>query len=532
MRRPAFDGAPLASAQRSAAGGRQTRAMTTVWITGDQLCEWNSALATRGDARSTTVVLMIESLERARLLPYHKRKLVLIYAAMREFAARLRESGWTVDYLAERESFESALAEHVAAWKPERVVAMHQSEYGATERLAAMTAAHGLELEVTDHTNFVSNAAEFDELWRGKSRLTMEIFYRAMRRKTGLLLDDAEPAGGQWNYDARNRKPPRADMLVPPEPALPERAGVREAIALVERHFPGNPGVVGTFDIPVTRADALAWFEHFVEYRLAAFGPYEDAMLSTEAVLYHSRISAPLNVGLVHPLELCERVEAAYRAGGVPLASAEGFIRQVIGWREFVWQTYWRFMPEYRSRNALDARLPLPAVFSTGETDMACVRTVLGRVRSLGWAHHIERLMILGNFMLLAGVDPAAANDWFWYSFVDGYEWVMAPNVIGMTLHADGGIVGTKPYAASAAYINKMSDYCKGCRYDRTASTGKDACPFTTLYWDFLSRHEARFAANPRMSLVLAQLRRKPRAERDAIRKRAAEVLEALSAPR
>ena len=389
--------------------------MSTVWITGDQLSEGNSALIARERDRETTVVLMIESFERARQLPYHKRKLVLIYAAMREFAARLRELGWSVDYRAECDSYAVGLAEHVAAYEPTSVVTMQQSEYGATERLAGFVAAHGLRLEVTPHVNFISTAAEFDRVWRGKSRVTMEIFYREMRRKTGLLLDHGEPAGGEWNYDARNRKPPRSGMSFPAEPRLRERASVRDAMALVERHFPKHPGIIGDFDIPVTRKDALAWFDHFVEYRLAAFGPYEDAMLASEAVMYHSRISAPLNIGLVHPLELCERVESAYRAGSVPLSSAEGFIRQIIGWREFVWQTYWRFMPEYRTRNALEADLPVPAFFTTGETDMACLRTVLGRVRTLGWTHHIERLMVLGNFMLLAGIEPAAANDWFWY---------------------------------------------------------------------------------------------------------------------
>jgi deoxyribodipyrimidine photolyase-related protein len=502
--------------------------VTTVWITADQLSERNSALERRSEQRDETVVLMIESFERARQLPYHKRKLVLVYAGMRAFAKRLRELGWAVDYRAERESFAAGLAEHVKAYRPDRMVTMQQSEYGATERLAAMVREHRLELDVTPHTNFVSTAADLDAVWGDKKRVTMETFYRAMRRKSGLLMDGDQPCGGEWNYDARNRKPPRAGMVVPPEPQVPARQSVREAIDLVERVFPDHPGEIGHFDIPVTRQDALAWFDHFLEYRLAAFGPYEDAMLRDEAVLYHSRISAPLNLGLVHPLELCERAEAAYRAGSAPLESVEGFIRQLIGWREFVWQIYWRFMPGYRTRNALEAHRAVPAFFTNGDTDMACMRAVLGRVRTLGWTHHIERLMVLGNFMLLAGIDPAAANDWFWYSFVDGYEWVMVPNVIGMTLHADGGIVGTKPYAASAAYIDKMSDYCKGCRYDRKAASGPDACPFNALYWDFLARHERRFANNTRMALVLSQLRRKSKTEIDQIRQRASEILAAL----
>jgi deoxyribodipyrimidine photolyase-related protein len=353
----------------------------------------------------------------------------------------------------------------------------------------------------------------------------METFYRKMRRKTGLLMDGDEPAGGAWNYDAENRKPPVRGMRFPPEPALPEREHVRDAIALVEKHFADHPGTIGDFDIPTTRADALAYADDFFAHRLADFGPYEDAMVAGEARLYHSRLSALINVGLLHPLELCERAELAYRDGGAPLSSVEGFVRQLIGWREFIWQIYWRMMPEYRTRNVLGANLPIPAFYRDGDTDMACQRDVHQTVRELGWAHHIARLMILGNFALIAGIDPQAMTDWFWYMFVDGYDWVMVPNVIGMTLHADGGFVGTKPYAASANYINKMSNYCAGCRYDPKATVGEDACPYNSLYWDFIARHEARFAKNTRMALTLRNWRARTDADKTAIRARAGEIL-------
>jgi deoxyribodipyrimidine photolyase-related protein len=498
--------------------------VTTVWITGDQCTPRNSALAGLDPKR--TVVLFVESLARSRSLPYHKRKLVLIFAAMRGFADDLRSAGWTIDYRAAEASYESPLADHVARFAPARFRFMTQSEYGLDDALRAAIARVGCETEITPHANFISTPAEFDALFaRGQARVTMETFYRKMRRKTGLLMDGDEPAGGAWNYDAENRKPPVCGMRFPPEPALPERKHVRDAIFLVEKHFADHPGTIGDFDIPTTRADALAYADDFFAHRLADFGPYEDAMVAGEARLYHSRLSALINVGLLHPLELCERAELAYRDGGAPLSSVEGFVRQLIGWREFIWQIYWRMMPEYRARNVLGASLPVPAFYRDGDTDMACQRDVHQTVRELGWAHHIARLMILGNFALIAGIDPQAMTDWFWYMFVDGYDWVMVPNVIGMTLHADGGFVGTKPYAASANYINKMSNYCAGCRYDPKATVGEDACPYNSLYWDFIARHEARFAKNTRMALTLRNWRARTDADKTAIRARAGEIL-------
>ena len=292
---------------------------------------------------------MIESLARSRQKPYHKRKLVLIFAAMRGYADGLRREGWHVDYHAAREDFETPLAEHVREHRPGRVRMMAQSEYGVTEAMSAAVARHGLTVDVTPHANFISTSDEFAELFaRGQARVTMETFYRRMRRKTGILVEGDEPAGGAWNFDASNRLPPKRGMTFPPPPHVPLREHARAAIALVERHFPDNPGTIGDFDIPTTREDALAYADDFFAHRLAGFGPYEDAMIAGEARLYHSRLSALINVGLLHPLELCERAELAYRTGSAPLESVEGFVRQLIGWREFIWQTYWRAMPEHR----------------------------------------------------------------------------------------------------------------------------------------------------------------------------------------
>jgi deoxyribodipyrimidine photolyase-related protein len=503
---------------------------TSVWITGDQ-CTLRHPCLVRAD-RERTVVLMIESIERGRLQRYHKKKLVLIYAAMRHFAASLRADGWTVDYHEEAPTFRAAFATHVGRHRPAHVVSMTQSEWGADEALAAIAAAHGYALEVMPHANFLSDAADFDALLsRDDGRVTMERFYRAMRRKTGLLMDGDEPAGGRWNYDHDNRKPPARGLRFPPVPRFVPDATTRGAIAMVERHFSNNPGEIGDFALAVTREDALAALAAFVQDRLPTFGMWQDAMVRGNREMSHAHLAYAINVGLLHPLEVAERAELAYRSGAAPLASVEGFVRQVIGWREFIWRVYWKRMPSYRTRNALDARLPLPAFFRDGATHMACLADVLAAVRETGYAHHIQRLMILGNFALIAGLEPVATNDWFWAMFIDAYDWVMVPNVIGMTLYADGGEVGTKPYAAGANYINRMSDYCRGCRYDPKRTVGEDACPFNALYWDFIDRHAARFARNPRMSVIVRAWQKRSPGEATAVRNRAADVRARLSSP-
>ena len=472
---------------------------------------------------------MIESTARAKLRPYHKRKLVLIYAVMRHYADDLRAAGWTVDYHPECDDDEAAFAEHVAAWEPQRLRSMEASEYGLADGLQALAVRHGLAFDLMPHCNFISEARDFDRLAKTESsRVTMENFYRGMRKKTGLLMDGGEPAGGAWNYDAENREPPKAGMRFPAQPRFPPDAITQAVIAMVERTFADHPGIVGDWNVPVTRRDALVALEDFVTFRLDGFGPHQDAMIAGERFMNHSMLSAPINVGLLHPFECCERAELAYRSGAARLQSVEGFIRQIIGWREYVWRIYWRMMPEYRKRNALDATIPLPAFFWSGETDMHCLHEALAHVRETAYAHHILRLMILGNFALIAGFEPQETNDWFWAMFIDGYDWVMVPNVIGMTLHADGGYVGTKPYAASANYINKMSNYCRPCRYDPKKTDGEDACPFNSLYWDFLDRNEVRFAKNPRMTMVMKNWQRRPEAAKVPIRARAAIVRAAL----
>jgi deoxyribodipyrimidine photolyase-related protein len=501
---------------------------TTIWIAADQCTPRNSALV--GVDRGAAVVLMIESVVRASPRSEHKRKLVLVYAVMRHFAADLRAAGWTIDYYAEHDALESALASHVERLRPARLRMMQQSEWGITEAMTAAARAAGLDVEVTPHANFVSEPADFDGLAKTDSaRVTLDIFYRAMRRKTGLLMDGGQPAGGAWNFDAKNRKRPQPGLRFAPVPSFEPDAITRDVIAFVERRFADHPGVVGDFRLAVTRRDALAALEHFCAQRLDTFGPWQDAMIAGERNMSHSLLSAYINTGLLHPLEVCARAELAYRDGTARLESVEGFIRQVIGWREYVWRVYWKMMPAYRERNALGAHLPLPAFYWTGETDLFCLREALAHVRETAYAHHILRLMVLGNFALLAGCDPIETNDWFWAMFIDGYDWVMVPNVIGMALHADGGYVGTKPYCASANYINTMSDYCKRCRYDQKSIVTDDACPFNALYWDFIARNEARFSRNTRMAVIVRNWQRRPESWRAAVRAKAQRITEALS---
>jgi deoxyribodipyrimidine photolyase-related protein len=360
--------------------------------------------------------------------------------------------------------------------------------------------------------------------------MVMEDFYRRQRRRLGLLVEDAgRPAGGRWNFDRENRRPPRAGLAAP-APWLPREddidAEVRRDLDALDLPAWGEDGPRA---FPATAAEARAALADFVEHRAASFGPWQDAMVPGERWLFHSRLSSSFNLWLLDPLEACRAVEAAHRDGRVPLASAEGFIRQVIGWREYVWGMYWLRLDAWRADNALAADLPLPEAFLTADTDANCLRSCVDDVRATAYAHHIQRLMVLGNLMLLLGVRPWEAVEWFRDAFIDGAEWVMAPNVAGMATWADGGVMMTKPYAGGGNYIDRMSGYCADCRYDPHARTGEDACPVTALYWDFMARHRDRFAGNRRMRGPLRALARMDPDELVAVRARAGAFRDALA---
>ncbi len=508
--------------------------MKTVWILGDQLTLENAALA--GCDPRDTCVLMIESVARGRQRRYHQQKLVLVFSAMRHFAAGLVQAGWRVDYhrLESTPSFLDGLSRHVGLVKPSHIRILEPNDWTMQEALPQMATEIGTPIELVPNNLFLLGRDEF-RVWAGGSRrILMEHHYRRVRQRFDILMNpDGTPIGGEWNLDAENRKTvsewrragcPRPVAITP---EIPDSV-TSEVIRLVAERFDDHPGKAEKFWLPTTRRGALQWLERFVAERLPGFGPYEDLMLEGEPMLFHSVLTPMLNLGLLRPLECVRSVVAAYESGRIPLGSAEGFVRQIMGWREFVHGVYWLKGPQYVELNGLNAQRPLPGWFYTGETPMNCMRACLRQVIDSGYNHHIQRLMILGNFLLLSGVNPKQALGWFSEMYLDAHDWVMAANVIGMALHADGGFMATKPYAAAAAYVNRMSDYCSGCRYKAGVRTGPDACPFNLLYWDFFARNEKRFAANPRVSMAVQTWRKRPEGEKALVRREALEFLDGM----
>jgi deoxyribodipyrimidine photolyase-related protein len=494
--------------------------MQTVLVLGDQLNRASGALA---KAEPTTCrVLFVTSRAQLAGKRWHRQRLHLILAGMAKLARELRAEGFEVD---ERiaDTLTSGIAEHRAAFDPNQIVAMSPTSWRAVGVLEAA----GVHLVPNDQ--FLCDATTFAG-WAAtrKSRIRMEDFYRWQRERLDVLVEpNGEPAGGKWNYDADNREPPPKDGRSWPEPEHFPLDDIDTIIsARISELAPHAFGAPWDGLWPTTTAEALTRLDRVITDVLPHFGPHEDAMMHNEWHLAHTLLSSSLNTGLLHPSTVIERAQDAYRSGAIPLSSAEGFIRQIIGWREYVWGLYWLWMPEYASLNALDAQAPIPPAFLGKPTKMRCVSRSIADMYERSYAHHIQRLMVLGNLALLADVNPQAMTEWMWAGFIDAAEWVMVPNVVGMSLHADGGKMATKPYAAGGAYISKMSDYCKGCAYDPKKRTGDKACPFTTLYWDFLARHEARFITNHRMAQPMAGMRRL--SDLPEVRKRAEQVLAML----
>ena len=472
-------------------------------------------LATPGTSR----ILMVESRAKLESKAWHRQRAHLVICAMRRFAAELVAEGFEVDYR-RSPGLAAGLRAHRDEHAPSRVVAMEPASFDGLALLGR------LGVDVVRSDQFLCHYEEFGAWAATRRSVKMEDFYRWQRTRLGYLMDDGEPAGGRWNFDADNRERPPKDGRVWPEPLRTPLDDLDRAVLadLPDACWGRDPD--GTW--ATSRGEALRRLDHVIEAVIPVFGPHEDAMLSTSWHLAHTLLSPYLNLGLLLPGEVCDAVEAAFHRGDVPIASAEGFIRQVIGWREYVWGRYWQWMPDYRSANELAAHRPLPPVFAGAPTQMRCVSQTLEDVGAHGYAHHIQRLMILGNLALLAGIDPWELTEWMWSSFVDGAEWVMLPNVIGMALHADGGRMATKPYAAGGAYIDRMSDYCGSCVYNRRQRVGPDACPFTTLYWAFLDRHRERFERNARVARQVHAGQRL--GDLDEVNARAAEVLAALDA--
>ncbi len=469
---------------------------------GDQLSLTVSSL--RSANPKTDVVLMAEVQEEATYVRHHQKKIAFIFSSMRHFAQELRSLGWTVDYVALDQpdnsgSFTGEVARALKRHGLAQVCVTEAAEYRVVAAQQGWSTAFGCPVKILPDDRFIASHEAFATWAAERKQLRMEYFYREMRVATGLLMEGKNPAGGQWNYDHDNRKPPKSGMAFPAPPKFVHDAITTEVLALVAARFGNHIGTLEPFGFAVTRADAHHALQHFLKYGLAQFGDYQDAMVQGEQYLFHSVLGQYINIGLLDPLAVCRAVEAEYHAGRAPLNAVEGYIRQIIGWREYMRGIYWLKMPGYANLNFFNTHRPLPDFYWTGDTKMACVKAAVDQTISDAYAHHIQRLMVTGNFAMLAGVDPHAVHEWYLAVYADAYEWVEMPNVIGMSQFADGGVLGSKPYAASGAYINRMSNYCKGCAYAVDAKAGPSACPFNYLYWDFLARNRDKLGRNPRM---------------------------------
>ncbi|MCQ8184888.1 cryptochrome/photolyase family protein [Parvularcula maris] len=500
-------------------------------VLADQLTREVAAL--RGADPEADIILMAEVHDEATYVRHHKQKIVFLFSAMRRFAEELRDEGFNVRYvkLDGGENSGSIFGEVRRAFAEEDVEELVATACGEV-RLADDMEGWGRKLNrpvtIRDDDRFICSLPEFRAWADGRRTLRMEYFYREMRKKTGLLMDGDEPVGGQWNYDAENRKTLPKDYAAPANPEVVAGPIVDEVKDLVEERFGDHFGTLHQYAYGIDRAAALKRLDLFLDESLRLYGDYQDAMATGEDFLNHSLISVYLNAGLLTPLEICQAAEERYRSGKAPLNAVEGFIRQIIGWREYVRGVYWLYMPEYKERNALGAERPLPDFYWTGETDMHCIAECVRNTRDNAYAHHIQRLMITGNFALIYGVLPDEINEWYLIVYADAYEWVQLPNTHGMSQWADGGVLGSKPYASSGAYINRMSNYCKSCRYDVRKRTGEGACPFNYLYWDFLMRHEKKLRGNPRMAMMYRTLDKKEEKEKRALRESAAALVKRI----
>jgi deoxyribodipyrimidine photolyase-related protein len=483
-------------------------------VLGDQL-DHNSAVFADIDP-ATDVVWMAEVRQESTKVWTHKARIVLFLSAMRHFRDELRERGFRVEYTsldhADAADFQTVLARDLKRLQPAELRVVQPGEHQVAATLQAVATEAGVPLALLPDKHFLCSIEDFAAHAKGRKQLRMEYFYREMRRRYMVLMEGDQPCGGAWNFDQENRKSfgKRGPGEVPQGVWCALDATTREVMDLVEAQFPKHPGKLDAFAWPVSRAQALHALDDFIAERLPRFGDHQDAMWTNQPFLYHARLSSSLNLKLLHPLEVVGAAEEAWRRDPdrYPLAAVEGFIRQILGWREYVRGIYWLYMPEYVQRNALQAEADLPTFYWTGETDMECLRQAIGQTLEFGYAHHIQRLMVTGLYALLLGVDPKQVHEWYLAVYVDAVEWVELPNTLGMSQYADGGVMASKPYAATGKYIQRMSNYCDKCRYRPDEATGDRACPVTTLYWDFLARHRETLAGNQRMQMQLKNIDR------------------------
>ena len=476
---------------------------------------------------------MTEVSEETTYVRHHKKKIVFIFSAMRHFAQELKERGFNVRYVKLDDdnntgTFSKELERAVADVKPETVIITEPSEHRVLEAVKSWHETPGCQLEIRLDDRFIATKQEFANWAKGRKSLTMEYFYRDMRRKTELLMQGDEPEGEQWNYDSENRKPAESNMFMPAPLRFEPDAITNEVLELVADKFSDHFGDLDDFWFAPHAEDAQKALDHFITSALPEFGAYQDAMLVGEKYLYHAVISLYLNVGLLDPLDVCRRAAKAYSEGSAPLNSVEGFIRQIIGWREYIRGIYWLKMPEYVDLNYFEAKRPLPDFYWTGETDMRCLSEAITQTKTDAYAHHIQRLMITGNFALLIGVNPAAVHDWYLSVYADAFEWVELPNTLGMSQFADGGLLGSKPYISSGNYVAKMSNYCDHCEYDVKQKTGDKACPFNALYWHFLDRNKNKLKGNHRLRMIYSTWDKMAEEKQEEYRESAEAFLSAL----
>ena len=480
-------------------------------ILGDQLSHNIPTL--EGLNPKVDLIWMCEVQEEATYVKHHKKKIAFIFSAMRHYAQELKETGFQVHYtkLDDKEnagSFYGEIKRAVQEHNPEKIIVTEPSEYRVLEDVKAWSKDFDVPVDIRADKRFLASHNVFEKWAEGRKSLRMEYFYREMRKEYDVLMNGDQPEGGKWNYDEENRKTPKEDLDVPKTYNAKIDNITQEVLDLVSERFSDHFGDLEPFFFAVTRDQALYALDKFIDERLIKFGDYQDAMVQGEPWMYHSHISFYINCGLLDPLECIKKAEDAYYNKKAPLNSVEGFIRQILGWREYIRGIYWLKMPEYENENFLEAKRDLPWLYWSGETQMNCLRQCVSETKENAYAHHIQRLMVLGNFALIAGIDPRQVNEWFMVVYADAYQWVELPNVTGMILFADGGLLGSKPYAAGGAYINRMSDYCKGCKYKVTKKNGPEACPFNYLYWDFFIRNKDKVKGNPRLNHSYGTLNR------------------------
>lgn len=478
--------------------------MNLIFILGDQLTQ--SLDAIQQCDKQNDRIIMFEVMEEASYVKHHKKKLIFVFSSMRHFAKELKQAGYNITYVtlddeANTGSLSAEMKRSVEKYKPDNIILTHPGEYRVLKIFNDWRDNLKQKVTILEDNRFLMKPEEFAKWASGKKQLRMEYFYREVRKKYHFLMEDNKPVGDKWNYDVENRKSLPEAVNIPKPSQFPIDKITRDVVNLIESTFSNHFGLTEDFIFAVTREQALVVLDEFIDQRLLNFGEYQDAMKEGDSWLFHSHISLYLNVGLLTAYEVAEKVENAYKNNDLPLNSVEGFIRQVIGWREYVRGFYWLKMPEYKQKNYFNNTRKLPGFYWTSETQMNCLKQCVVDTQKNAYAHHIQRLMVLGNFALLADIDPSAVNEWFMLVYADAYEWVELPNVSGMALFADGGEVASKPYISSGAYINRMSNYCKNCTYKVSKKEGADACPFNYLYWAFLDRHKDKLSNNPRLGM-------------------------------